>query len=370
MHQVHKLPKNRWLFFVVCLRSSDEKRRMIPASLQPPIELDEFLASVRRIIGRHELDRPGRYRRWNHQDDSGSRDLGINPYGCADAANLLYTLGDFPGDPEVRDCWIETLQSFQDAETGYFREATHHDIHCTAHCLASLELFDAKARHQVTALFPLLDGNALEAFMDGLNWRSEPWSASHQGAGAYVCLVLSGQADRHWEDRYFQWLWEESDPLTGFLRRGCVQELQFGNFQTLFPHLAGTFHYLFNLEAARRPLRYPTRLIDSCLELRRSDPFPLGTRIGFAEVDWVYCLTRALRQSGHRFEESRAALASFAREYFSHVMSLDPETDDGLNDLHQLFGCLCALAELQQSVPGLIRTARPLRLVLDRRPFI
>ena len=46
------------------------------------------------------------------------------------------------------------------------------------------------------------------------------------------------------------------------------------------------------------------------------------------------------------------------------------ETDDGLDDLHALFGTLCALAELQQALPGEIRTARPLRLVLDRRPFI
>jgi hypothetical protein len=28
------------------------------------------------------------------------------------------------------------------------------------------------------------------------------------------------------------------------------------------------------------------------------------------------------------------------------------------------------VAELQQALPGLIRTERPLRLVLDRRPFI
>jgi hypothetical protein len=52
------------------------------------------------------------------------------------------------------------------------------------------------------------------------------------------------------------------------------------------------------------------------------------------------------------------------------LLSLDPNTDDGLNDLHQLFGAVCAVAELQQALPGLLRTDRPLRLVLDRRPSI
>jgi len=39
-------------------------------------------------------------------------------------------------------------------------------------------------------------------------------------------------------------------------------------------------------------------------------------------------------------------------------------------DISQAFGTMCCLAELQQAVPGALRTPRPLRLVLDRRPFI
>jgi hypothetical protein len=37
-------------------------------------------------------------------------------------------------------------------------------------------------------------------------------------------------------------------------------------------------------------------------------------------------------------------------------------------DLHALNGTMSA--ELQQAVPGLLRTERPLKLILDRRPFI
>ena len=35
-----------------------------------------------------------------------------------------------------------------------------------------------------------------------------------------------------------------------------------------------------------------------------------------------------------------------------------------------LFGGVCALAELQQTLRGELISDKPLRLVLDRRPFI
>ena len=50
--------------------------------------------------------------------------------------------------------------------------------------------------------------------------------------------------------------------------------------------------------------------------------------------------------------------------------SLDPPTHDGLNDLHGLFGAVCALAELQLALPGEVESTVPLKSVLDRRPFI
>ena len=46
------------------------------------------------------------------------------------------------------------------------------------------------------------------------------------------------------------------------------------------------------------------------------------------------------------------------------------KTDDGFNDLHALFGTVCALAELQNVLYDEVNTTKPLRLVLDRRPFI
>ena len=57
-------------------------------------------------------------------------------------------------------------------------------------------------------------------------------------------------------------------------------------------------------------------------------------------------------------------------EYTDFLGSIDVKTHDGFNDLHMLFGTTCALAELQQALPGEMAVKKPLKLVLDRRPFI
>ncbi|MCL4683738.1 hypothetical protein KJ059_03190 [Myxococcota bacterium] len=331
-----------------------------------PIDLAPWLAQVESLIAAHRCG-PGRYARW--RTPGFGRQLEPNPYGAADAANLFYTLGGMPPEPAERTAIIDALRDFQDPETGWFHEPTHHEIHTTAHCLAALELFDAGPRHRLTALAGLEAPGALEAFLDGLAWRDDPWHASHRGAGVYAARVLAGEASEAFRQRYFAWLAREIDPDTGLWRRGCVAP-PYPWGVSRFPHLAGTFHYLFNLEHARQPHPAPAALVDTCLELLATDPYPLGRGIGFAEIDWVYCLSRALAQSSHRAPEARAALRAFAVRYTRFLLELDLDRDDGAADLHRLFGAVCALAELQRVLPGQLVSRRPLRLVLDRRPFI
>jgi hypothetical protein len=111
-------------------------------------------------------------------------------------------------------------------------------------------------------------------------------------------------------------------------------------------------------------------MVETCLRLFERDLFPFSRYVGFAEIDWVYCLTRSLRRCDHRSAEAHSALAAFADRHVAFLSSLDPETDEGLDDLHSLFGTVCALAELQSVLGDRLRSDRPLRLVLDRRPFI
>jgi hypothetical protein len=220
-------------------------------------------------------------------------------------------------------------------------------------------------------MHPLRDPRRLAEFLDRLPWVAAPWPGSHQGAGLYAALTITGEATPAWEDAYFDWFRREADPVSGFWRKGCVPPNGPPDTRPLFHHLAGSFHYLFCHEAAHRPLPYPEKMIDSCLDLQRRDLHPvLAKEMGFAEIDWVYCVTRAGRQTGHRFEERQDALRLMADRLMTNLRARDLATDPATDDLHNLFGTVCALAELQSALPGLFRAERPLKLVLDRRPFI
>ena len=329
------------------------------------MNIDQLVESIRAAVERHCME-PGVYSRWLWNNPAGDRKLGVNEYGCADAANILYTIGRFEGDPATRERWIRTMQAMQSPETGLFHEATHHPFHTTAHVSAALELFDARPLYPVKAMLPYLDRDRLYAFLEGLDWEKNPWSQSHQGAGLFATLTVTRAAGAQWQDWYFSWLRDRCDPVTGIsygARHGQ---------DTLAHHLYGWFHYLFIHEYARRPMPYPDKMIDSCLALYDQglldDSF--GRECNFREIDWVFCLNRATRQTPHRFDEARERLRRFAVTFVEYLTQVDPLRDEEFNDLHMLFGAVCALAELQQALPGLITSTVPLKLVLDRRPFI
>jgi len=268
------------------------------------------------------------------------------------------------------------MQQFQNPETGLFEDGSHHEIHTTAYVLASLDFFEAGAKYPLKALHPLKDKEEMARFLDGLQWHDEPWLDSQQGAGIYSAFLLNDEMSHEWADWYFDWLWEEEDPATGFWRKDKPLPLNDPNAAVpLFHYLGGAFHYLFNVVYAKRPQRYPERAIDTCLKILQEDHRPLYGEpflagISYAEIDWVYYLNRSVRQSGYRFEECRAAMEEAAEKYIGYLNQLDYANREAFNDLHKLFGMVCALSEFQQALPGQIISERPLRQVLDRRPYI
>ena len=334
-----------------------------------PQNIENLIDEIRACVQRHSLGKPGEYARWLWGEN---KNLGLNEYGVADAANILYSIGDFPRDAAVRQGFITTLQAMQDPATGMFSEPTHHTIHTTAHCTAALELFDAAPLYRCYALEKYLTDEGLHELLEKeVNWQ-KPWPQSHKGAGILPCLVNTGMADLSWKDRYFAWLWDHADPVTGFFYYGENGEPAQA---PLFEYMAGGFHYLFNHEAEHRPMRYPEKIVDSCLNLMSmgsNNPANgrLQTVCTFIDVDVVYCLTRAMRQTPYRFYEGKAALEQYAETYLAMMNAIDYQNDDHFNDLHMLFGAVCCLAELQSALPGKIITEKPLKLVLDRRPFI
>ena len=321
-------------------------------NIQPLVE------KIAREVERHAIPgRPGAYRRYLTGD--------ANPYGCADAANIWYTLGIFPRDLDFRAACVAELRKFQDPETGLFSEPTHHTYHTTAHCAAALELFDARPLFPLAALDRFRTPAGITEMLETLDWHQH---YGHIAAGIFAALLVTGHRDPAWQDAYFGWLAGHCDPETGLSVPGVI-----GRPLSKIMHMVNWFHMLFNFLACNRPIPRPEALIDSCIDIIRSADFPreFNIGLGFGEIDWCFCMNRASRLTDHRFAEVRELLRR-ERGLLLDYLTSSPEIADlhcG-SDLHSLFGTVCALAELQLALPGEMETDIALRNVLDRRPFI
>lgn len=328
-------------------------------------DLRGFIRDVRSIVERHGLGNPGEYTRWLTQDAKGSRNLGCTPYGCANAVNILYTIGALPEQPEERQAMVEVLQRFQEEDSGLFVSPENYETHTTAFVSGALKLLDARPLHRARAFGKYLDRDALFAFMDAIDWPCNPWLGSHLGAGLYASMLLTGMSTDEWEELYFAWLDENADPETGLWKRGCLSGAP------RFHYLAATFHYVFSYEHAKRALPYPKELLDTCIRAYREGVcIDFAREVGWADIDFAYLVARVQRRAGERFEESQQILREIADGLISQLLAMNPETSETLNDLNTLFAIVCALAVLQDALPGYIRTSVPLKLVLDIRPFL
>lgn len=332
------------------------------------INIDNLLSYIEKSVREHELA-PGKYARWMIQDEEHPRDLTSSEYGCADAANILYTIGKFHRDPHVRSACIKELQSFQ-KPNGCFEEPTHHTLHTTAHCVAALELFDAAPALPLTyhtESYGTID-KAID-FLEKGDWAYDVWQ-SHKGAGFYSAMALCCDMPMEWHDAYFDWFAEHVDSKTGVNIEGA----QDGRRDMMF-HLASWFHIMFNFNYAHRPFPNAEKCVDTMIDFYRNGldkiEYPFGRHLCFNEVDWLFLINRASMQTGHRREEAKECMRDFASGYISFIEEdLPVAYKTKFDDLHILFGVTCALSELQIALPGEIKSTIPLKNVLDRRPFI
>ena len=328
-------------------------------------DLRAFIKEIEKIVARHNLGKTGEYTRWLTQDQKGSRDLGSTPYGCANAANILYTIGALPDAFAEREAFAKVLQQFQDAQSGLFVNPGNYETHTTAFVSGALKLLDAKPLYQAEGFRQYLPKEALRQFMESIDWAKNPWLGSHLGAGIYASMVLTETADDAWEDAYFGWLDENADPQTGLWKRGALDGAP------RFHYLAATFHYVFSYEHAKRALPYPKALLDTCIQAYREGAcIDFAKEVGWADIDFSYLLARVQRRAGTRYEETQQILKEIADGLIGQLLRMDTETSEQLNDLNTLFAIVCALAVLQDALPGYIRTSKPLKLVLDVRPFL
>ena len=328
-------------------------------------DLRGFVKEIEQIVARHNLGKTGEYTRWLTQDQKGSSNLGSTPYGCANAVNILYTIGALPASAEERQGFVSVLQQFQNAESGLFVSPGSYETHTTAFVSGALKLLDATPLYKAAGFRQYVPKEKLHQFMEAIDWAKNPWLGSHLGAGIYASMILTETAGDEWEDAYFEWLDNNADSRTGLWKRGALEGAP------RFHYLAATFHYVFSYEHARRALPYPNALLDTCIQAYRDGAcIDFSKEVGWADIDFAYLLARVQRRAGTRFEETQQILRKIADGLIGQLLQMDPQTSETLNDLNTLFAIVCALAVLQDALPGYIRTSRPLKLVLDVRPFL
>ena len=332
------------------------------------INIDALIEKAFKTVKTHALDDKGNFARWLWQNAKQNRNLGSTEYGVADAANILYTIGEFDFTESYRRSFCDVLKNFQHKDSGMFVEATHHTIHTTAHCAGAIELFDEKPLLPPKDIEQYLDTGKLYAFLASLDWQGKPWTASHLGAGVYSALFNCRMTTSAWRQAFVKFLTDNVDPEYGMSMKGAIQT----GSAPVEHHLFGWFHYMFCIESAHAPIPAPDKLIDTCIDLYANNKFSgnFTEETSFRQVDWVFAVNRATRQTPHRFAECKELLRDFAVKYLYFLNNIDEEKHDGFNDLHLLFGAMCAVAELQLALPGEIQSRFPLKSVLDRRPFI
>ena len=257
------------------------------------------------------------------------------------------------------------MQDFQNVDNGLFENPGNFATHTTAFVSGALNLLDAKPLYQAKGFEKYKTKEGLFEFMNSIDWPKNPWLGAHLGAGIYASMLLTETVQDEWEDYYFEWLNLNADPATGLWKKGALEGAE------AFHYIASTFHYVFNYEYAKRALPYPKELLDTCIKAYYDGAcIDFSKAVGWPDIDFTYLLARVQRRAGTRFEETQKILREIADGLISQLIVMDLEKSETLNDLNTLFAIVCALAVLQDALPGYIRTSKPLRLVLDKRPFL
>ena len=316
--------------------------------------LDDFEPSIRMPGG------AGRYPRQPGQTATAL-------YGVADMACVLYTVGALHPSPQARAQWADAFELLQDPATGWFREKEPVSLtpqHNTAFALGAMQLLDLTPKYPVKTDAEYAH---IGAYLNSLNWRTGVYPGSHKGAGVGAIYTLVPELhSTSWFAEYFATCDALFDPNNGLMGRdkpagGDIDQV------------GGTFHYSFLYQFFNRQMLYPDKRIDAVLGLQRSDGYWSPNNHLWMTLDAMYLMTRTLRYSTHRFEDVQSSVRRILKVLAQDVYS--PEGRKVIfsrkDGVHSLTAAISIAAEAQEFLGSReIVTDWPLKLVLDRRPFI
>lgn len=292
----------------------------------------------------------------------------IDLYGVADMACVLATIDRLHPTDAEREEWADAFASFQDDE-GFFVEAlpTHDRLHSTAYAVAAMELLFLRPRKPLTFARQQASPEAVTQFLDSLNWQTDVYMESHKGAGLGSIFALDPSLNsRELFDAYFAVLDRRFDPANGMLG-DCKPPL--GDID----QIGGTFHYHFLYEWHHRRPPFPEARVDAVLGLQQDNGFWTDASVLWVTLDALYLMTRTVERTGYRYDDVRDATRRALTALEAQVLQGDHRSEHfgWYLGVHSLTAALSILAEGQRFLGAEeVVSDRPLRLVLDRRPFV
>jgi hypothetical protein len=327
--------------------------------------VDEYLPSL--SVG----PRPGEYARRPGETETAL-------YGAADVACILYSLDRLDPSPDSAAEWLEVLSGFQDPVSGFFvdRSGSLSTAHNTGFAVGAMNLLHRELSNGELPKSPLRFARLVrepadaERFAGSLDWRNDCYEAGENLIGhASSFFNVSGAMPAGW----FEWLvdyvertkMDEANGMVGIDKPPGGDTDQIG----------GTLHFDFFWAALGRQLPFASARTEALLGLQLPSGLWDPNNPWWLTFDAVYMLRRTLPDlSADRAESVRAAVARAASALTAR--SSDPELRrsdfvDPWIGAHMVTGAVSFFAYAQQVLgESRVITDRPLRSVLDRRPYI
>lgn len=274
--------------------------------------------------------------------------------------------------------WISIIQSYQDQNTGWFKEgrfnyAYHFKEHSTAFAVSALKLLNAEPKYGFKISKKLNSRKKVHSWLKkGPEWGLLYWPGSHRGGGIgaiYATLDAESYPHEKFFEWYFEWLDNNADPEVGFWRLGWIHKLK---KDRLTKHeLGGAVHYYWIYEFLKHPIPFPEKVIDSTLLLQNE----LGTwdtpHSYCIDLDAIFCLTRCCKQinGGYRKEDIKNSILKYL-DYIVEKINNREFLYQYYSSAHILTGFVCAIAEIYKFMPNILDLKREWIQTLDITPWI
>ncbi|MFX0069911.1 MAG: hypothetical protein ACFFAO_02365 [Candidatus Hermodarchaeota archaeon] len=278
---------------------------------------------------------------------------------------------------EAREDWICIIQSYQDPNSGWFKEgrfnyAYHFKQHSTAFSVSALKLLNAKPKYDFKISKKLNSQKKLNKWLRTTpEWGLLYWPGSHRGGGIaaiYATLGPKSYPHERFFDWYFEWLDKKADPEVGFWRLGWIHK--FKKDRLTKHELGGAVHYYWVYEFLKHPIPYPEKVIDSTL-LLQNDLGTWDTPYSYCiDLDAIFCLTRCCKQANdYKIEEIEHAIIKYL-DYAVDTINKKDFLYQNYTSAHKLTGFVCAIAEAYKFMLNLFDLKREWVQTLDTTPWI